>query len=422
MNIITNFLLMIFIVFFNNNIWGQKVFTVCKTNCDFKEIQQSIDAAPSYSTIIIKDDYKINEEIKINKPLTLTGSKDYKPLIDGNHLKHVIYVTNTKDIEIYNLKISNSGYSDIDDYAGIYIEYSQNCKIIDNELINNTYGIYLAYVQNCQIEKNLIHSNAKSEVQSGNGIHLWYSYTNFLKNNQIYGHRDGLYFEYSQDLVVENNTSFNNIRYGIHFMFCHGSKIINNRFFLNQSGIALMYSKNLDLSYNTIQKTWGNSVKSLLLKDIDRSIISHNIFMNNTTAIYMDNSNNNEIFNNDFKKNGLSLEIYGNSWNNKIYHNLFENNMFDVATNSFENPNEYYENFWDKYKGYDLNKDGLGDVPYKPVSLFSFWVSRYPTLSILIRSPMVDFLELLEKVFPVLTPAKLIDTKPLMKRKGILND
>jgi len=33
--------------------------------------------------------------------------------------------------------------------------------------------------------------------------------------------------------------------------------------------------------------------------------------------------------------------------------------------------NTFNHNYWDKYDGYDLNKDRTGDVPYRPVSLFS---------------------------------------------------
>jgi nitrous oxidase accessory protein len=423
MNTISKFFFIF--IYINFSLWGQ--ITVCNNGCIFNDLHTAIHSAPPYSSIIIKDDYQLKEPLIIKKPLTLKGEKDHHksfPIIDGNHLKNVIYVQNTEKVQIRNLKIQNSGYSDIEEFAGIYLDNVKNCLIENNVIFNNTFGIYLAKTENCSIKKNVLFSFAKDEVQSGNGIHLWYSYNNILEQNIIIGHRDGLYFEYSENLIVKYNKSFNNLRYGIHFMFCHNSQIEHNEFFSNLSGIALMYSKHLHLSYNQFKDSWGKSFKALLLKDINESIISYNSFINNTTAIYTDNSNRNKIYKNKFINNGLALEILGNSYDNEFYENYFENNLFDVSTNSRTNPNKYFENYWDKYKGYDLDKDGYGDIPYKPVSLFSYWVSRYPTLSILIRSPIIDFLELLEKVFPIITPANLIDEKPFIKNplKDIKND
>jgi len=404
--------------FFIVTIFGQNTITVCSSNCDFQDIQKAIDSAPPFSTILVKEDLSLQSTIIIKKPLTLKGEAilNRKPILNGNFHKNVILVKDTENVSITNLNIQNSGSSDIEEFAGIQFNKVKNCHASDNVLYNNTYGIYLANTQDCVVENNVFYSFYENEVKSGNGIHLWYSYKNTLKNNVIFGHRDGLYFENSEDLIVEHNRIYNNLRYGIHFMFCSGSQIQYN-IVDNPTGIALMYSKQLNLSNNVFKNSWGNSFKALLLKDINSSIVSNNLFYNNSTGIFTDNSNNNKIFNNKFLNNGIALEILGNSYYNEFYHNIFENNIFDVATNSRDNLNKYYENYWDKYRGYDLDKDGYGDVPYRPVSLFSYWVSRYPTLSILIRSPMVDFLELLEKVYPVITPSQLMDEKPIIKRK-----
>ena len=405
--------------FFNATLYGQNIITVC-SNCDYQDLQKAIDSAPHFSIVSVKEDISLKNTIIINKPLTLKGEPilNRKPIINGNFQKNVILVKDTENVTITNLNIQNSGSSDIEEFAGIHLINVKHCSVNQNVLYNNTYGVYLANTQDCIVENNVFYSFAENEVKSGNGIHLWYSYNNILKNNVITGHRDGLYFEYSENLIVEHNRIYNNLRYGIHFMFCSGSQIQYNEVD-NPTGIALMYSKELNLSNNIFKNSWGSSFKALLLKDINSSVISNNLFYNNTTGIFTDNSNNNKVFKNKFLNNGIALEILGNSYYNEFYHNIFENNIFDVATNSRDNPNKYYENFWDKYRGYDLDKDGYGDVPYRPVSLFSYWISRFPTLSIMVRSPMVDFLELLEKVYPVITPSQLMDEKPIIKRKEV---
>ena len=63
---------------------------------------------------------------------------------------------------------------------------------------------------------------------------------------------------------------------------------------------------------------------------------------------------------------------------NNFHHNNFNGNSFDVATNGTMMLNKFYNNYWDKYEGYDINKDGIGDVPYHPVSMYSMIVEQNP--------------------------------------------
>jgi len=94
----------------------------------------------------------------------------------------------------------------------------------------------------------------------------------------------------------------------------------------------------------------------------------------------------------------------------------FISNTFNIATNSFQNPNKYTENYWSDYKGYDLDHDGIGDVPYRPVSLFGYLSENYPQSIILSRSFFVYLLDLTERMFPMLIPSELVDNRPLMRR------
>jgi nitrous oxidase accessory protein len=85
-----------------------------------------------------------------------------------------------------------------------------------------------------------------------------------------------------------------------------------------------------------------------------------------------------------------------------------------VSTNSTLIQNRFIANYWDKYEGYDLNKDGIGDVPYRPLSLFSVIVERNPPAMLLFRSFMVSLLDKSEKILPSLTPENFIDNTPLI--------
>ena len=90
-------------------------------------------------------------------------------------------------------------------------------------------------------------------------------------------------------------------------------------------------------------------------------------------------------------------------------------NSFDLSYNSRLNDNKFEANYWSEYTGYDLDKNGIGDVPHRPVKLFSYIVNKTPETLILLRSLFVDIINFSEKVSPVFTPDNLIDSKPLLR-------
>ena len=91
-------------------------------------------------------------------------------------------------------------------------------------------------------------------------------------------------------------------------------------------------------------------------------------------------------------------------------------NAFDLVIESARNNNSIDGNYWSSYTGYDLNKDGVGDVPFRPVKLFSYIVSQVPESMILMQSLFVDIINYSEKVRPVFTPENVMDHEPLMSK------
>jgi nitrous oxidase accessory protein len=77
--------------------------------------------------------------------------------------------------------------------------------------------------------------------------------------------------------------------------------------------------------------------------------------------------------------------------------------------------NNFDKNYWSQYEGYDLDRDGVGDVPHRPVRLFSILVEKQPQALLLLRSLLIDILDAAEKFMPALTPETLIDSKPKME-------
>ena len=94
----------------------------------------------------------------------------------------------------------------------------------------------------------------------------------------------------------------------------------------------------------------------------------------------------------------------------------FVGNTFDVATNSrSSSPAPSPRTTGTRYEGYDLDHDGVGDVPFRPVRLASVLVEQNEPTLILLQSFFLDLLEVAERVMPVLTPEALVDRRPSMR-------
>src|SRR5699024_11007635 len=252
-----------------------------------------------------------------------------------------------------------------------------------------------------KVLNNVVYGEAKNEFTAGNGIHIWYSNNLEIKNNQVYQMRDGIYLEFSDDNIMDHNISKDNVRYDLHFMFSQNNKVLNRQYINSGAGIAIMFSKHMEMRNNVFKDNWGSASYGVLLKEAMDSEIKYNVFKRNTTGINIEGSNRMVYEHNDFESNGWAIRSRGANYDNKFTNNNFLNNSFDISYNGSINRNSFNGNYWSDYSGYDLDKDGIGDVPYRPVKLFSSVVNKSPEAIILLRSMFIDIIDFAEKVSPV---------------------
>ncbi len=347
----------------------------------------------------------------ITKQITLAGI-DY-PTISGNKTDRILTIR-ANNVTIKGIHFTETGSSFVKDNAAIKLDSVTNCRIVNNKLSNNFFGIYLGKSWNCSIKDNEIVSEKKTQTYSGNGIHLWYCKNITVEGNVIDGHRDGIYLEFVRNSFIKKNLSRRNLRYGLHFMFSDSCEYSYNKFEHNSAGVAVMFTHHVKMFNNVFENNWGDASFGLLLKEITEGTIYNNKFIRNTCGIYLEGSNRNIIEHNLFENNGWAIRLMANSMENFFKKNNFISNSFEVATNNTRNYNTFTNNYWSEYNGYDINRDGIGEVPHHPVKLFSIIVEKNRPTLLLLRSFFVEILNAAEKIFPVLTPETLIDTKPEM--------
>jgi len=385
---------------------------VVAKNSSVKSIKSAIELAAKGDTIrIMKGIYKEGNMV-IQKSIVVIGI-DY-PVLDGEN-KYEIFTIAANDVSIIGLRMINTGVGSINDISAISAIEAKRLRVLNNQFENTFFGIHLANCLGSVVEDNVLHSNAEVEHQIGNGIHAWKCDSIIVRNNKVSGHRDGIYFEFVTNSLVEKNLSHHNMRYGLHFMFSHNDEYRSNIFQNNGAGVAVMYTKKVKMISNRFEDNWGASSYGLLLKDIGDADIQLNHFVKNTVAVYMEGSSRCHFTQNVFSGNGWAVKMQANCDENVYSKNSFLSNTFDMATNGSLVLNIVDANYWDKYEGYDLDKDRVGDVPYHPVSLYSMVVEKMPSAVMLWRSFLVYMLDRTEKVVPSVTPENLKDMHPAMR-------
>lgn len=205
------------------------------------------------------------------------------------------------------------------------------------------------YIENITINKSimLIGEDRESTIIDGNfmGNVVTVKAPNVtisgftIKNSDPSGY--GIIVERFRNIVIHNNKIRDNYG-GIQIMFSGENKIYENIISANYIGIQLFYS-----SSNAIYR---NNISSNTVVGID-------IYYYSINNLFYENS----ICGNYW---GVYFSLY--SHNNVFYHNNFVNNLYHVyaknTTNIWSLNGE--GNYWDNYKGGDINKDGIGDVPY----------------------------------------------------------
>lgn len=379
---------------------------------DVTALRQALGVASPGDTIVIKTGTYREGNIVIDRPVTLIG--EGLPVLDGEG-KYEILTINSHDVTVRGIRFIRTGISSIHDLAAVSVNDSRNVTVADNQFYDTFFAIRFSNASDGRVENNEMQALGSAEYEIGNGVHMWKCTRMQVKNNDIRGHRDGIYFEFVTESHITGNTSEDNIRYGLHFMFSHNDEYRNNRFINNGAGVAVMYTHGVRMLDNIFERNWGGASYGLLLKDIRDSQVTGNQFIKNTIGIHMEGVSRTTFHENDFNANGYAIRLQASCDDNTFFRNNFSGNTFDLTTNGMMVLNTLQENYWDRYQGYDLDRDGIGDVPYRPVSIYAMIVERIPAAVLLWRSFLIMLLDRAEKVVPAVTPENLKDDSPVMK-------
>jgi nitrous oxidase accessory protein len=254
----------------------------------------------------------------------------------------------------------------------------------------------------------------------GDGIRLWETNDSLVEDNEVQQARDCVVWYSSRNVLRGNEVRGG--RYGVHLMYSHGNRLEKNRFVGNEVGVFAMYSRNLLIEGNQILFSRGAAGIGVGMKESGNVTVRGNLLAYNTQGFFLDNSPLVQGDRNVFEHNVVRLSEVGIGFLSSEHDNLFRRNVLrdntvqvrvdaggDALGVTWEG------NAWSDYAGYDLDGDGVGDLPYELKDLSGALTTRHPDLAFLRGTLARALVGVAGEVVPLFAPKPILrDPAPRM--------
>ena len=376
-------------------------------------IQSAINLAQTNDTVIVEQGVH-QGNLLLTKSLTILGKG--KAVIHGDGVGSIITVLADSCI-IRGLTVEHCGKMLVNEDAGILVKSSYNI-IEQNHLRDILFGIYLLQSNANVVANNTIEGRKVIEQgERGSGIHLWNSHRNVLSGNVISWTRDGFYIQNANHTLIKEN-DVHSLRYGLHYMYADSNIFLHNNFHDNVAGAAIMYSRGIVMKHNLFVRNRGFASYGILFQDCHFTKADSNVIADNVVGIFMESSTDNLFRTNIIAQNDAALQMFQNSINNIFTENNFIDNL-NLLTIVGKRTESHWSfegkgNYWSNYDGYDVDVNGIGEVPMKIQNVFNYLEGKNPNVRLYLYSPASQALAVSAKAFPIIDLNNELDQYPLM--------
>jgi nitrous oxidase accessory protein len=387
-------------------------------------LQDRIDAAAPGGTIEVGPGVYAGP-IVIKGPLSLIAPQG--ATIDGGGTGSVVTITG-HGVTVRGFTLRRSGRAVTEEAAGITVTGDHH-RIQGNRVEDVYFGIHVGDGAGVVVHDNTIVPGERYGARPGHGISAWHLRDSVLSGNRISHARDGIYLSFTERVAVTDNT-ITDCRYGLHSMYSQQARFEGNRATGNLLGAALMNSDRLVFRRNHVAgHREGAAAYGILLKDIGDLLAEDNRILSNRVGVYAeavptDPSNEAILRGNVIAGNEVGLALQSTAaltvTSNRIAENLTDvRPLGRTLSPGMRWIRDGVGNSWGRYRGYDANHDGIGDVPYQLDDAMDGLVRRNPAIQAFLYTPAHYALEAAARMFPLYRqPPVLIDTRPLMSARA----
>ena len=350
----------------------------------------------------------------LNRPLTIDGGG--KAVLEGTGTGSVVTVTGP-DVVVQGLTIQGSGSSHQTIDSGVQLTKTADRAIVrDNTLLGNLYGVDIHGAQDALVSGNTIRGRQDRRMNDrGNSIYVWNSPGAVIENNDIMWGRDGIFVNTSKNNRFRGNL-FRDLRFAVHYMYANRSEVSGNVSIGNDLGYAIMFSDRVKVTDNV---SIDDDEHGVMLNYATKSEITGNLVRNGKNrCLFMYNAHRNHVEGNRFEGCEIGIHFTAGSEQNDVSGNAFIGNRTQVkyiSTDWVEWSVGGRGNYWSDFAAYDVNGDGVADIPYRPNDSMDHILWSQPAAKMLLGSPAVQLVKWSQSAFPALLPGGVVDPHPLMR-------
>jgi nitrous oxidase accessory protein len=205
-------------------------------------------------------------------------------------------------------------------------------------------------------------------------------------------------------------------------MYSDDNRFEDNAFTENAAGAAVMFSKRIILRHNLFARHVGYRAYGLLLQTGEDMLVEENRFEGNLVGLFLDGSLRNTFRDNQIAGNGIGIDLLASAEQNTFTGNRFRDNRTPVRKVLGTGENRWAldgrGNDWGDPAVYDLDRNGIGDRPYRAGDPFLTLAAARPALELYGGTLAARALSWAEEAFPVFDVPRVVDSAPLAPRRS----
>jgi nitrous oxidase accessory protein len=360
-------------------------------------------------------------DFRVARPLALHGESG--AAIRGSGHGTVLAIE-ADGVSVDNLAISHSGRRQTTEDAGVRAK-GAGIELRHLRVEDSLFGVSLGPCPRCVIDHVYVRGLGRDVELKGDGIKLWESDDAIVRDCVVDGARD-LVVWYSRRALLERNL-VSHSRYGSHFMYAHDSIVRDSRIEDNVVGIFVMYSARMHVERNVLAGARGAAGVGIGFKESDAAVVAGNRIIGNSVGTYLDETPRSEGSLVSFRGNQFALNDVGVRFHGTRPSLAFTGNDFDQNTTLAEVEGggdalsvTFERNHFSDYAGYDLDGDGVGDVPYQLKRLSGELIASHPALAYFQGTTALAALDALATAMPVFANRLLLeDPRPAWTLKEV---
>jgi nitrous oxidase accessory protein len=417
------------------------------------DLQALVDGATSGTTLLVPaGHYPVH--LVIDTPLELVA--DGEVHLHGGGRGSVVTIR-ADDVTLRGFDISGTG-GQVEVAAAVKILEADRVRVQDNRLHDFFHGIAALGVRDLHLSGNVLngsglwvsdsdhlvsgaseHGQQQVELGAdprslgptatgagpqgqGDGIYLWNSEAATIRDNVLRDVRDGIYLSYASDVLLDGNR-VDRSRYAVHTMFGEGVTVFGNQAHGNMAGLVFMYTGDILAGRNVLRdQRSGATGMGIVVKDVKGVRIAENVIARNRVGLRAEGTRRLSdaeavVLRNRFDSNDQAVSLFSSA-DLGFAANTFEANLTDIQADdrSVARANDWtYQgtgNRWSDYAGYDLDGDGVGDIPHTASGALQLLLADVPALQLYRGSPALHALDSAQELWEADRAVVVADSAP----------